>query len=104
MHQGLEELIDLRASYDIDDMKINIWESQTELYGVVKTPKALLNHIDNVLLQLTDDAIEDLKTDSFDELMDYLEESTTEELNTLVHYVYNDDRLIRCTEIALNKK
>ena len=85
-------------------MTINIWESQTELYGIVKTPKALLKHVDNVLLQLTDYAVDSLKTDSFDELMDYLEESTTEELHSLSNYIDNDDRLVRCTEIVLNKK
>ena len=85
-------------------MTINIWESQTELYGIVKTPKALLKHVDSVLLQLTDYAVDSLKNDSFDELMDYLEESTTEELYSLSNYIDNDDRLVRCTEIVLNKK
>jgi hypothetical protein len=85
-------------------MTINIWESQTEFFGIVKTPKALLKHVDNVLLQLTDYAVDSLKNDSFDELMDYLEESTTEELHSLSHYIDNDDRLVRCTEIVLNKK
>jgi hypothetical protein len=85
-------------------MTINIWESQTELYGIVKTPESLLNHVDDVLLQLTNFAVESLKTDSFDELMDYLEESTTKELHSLSHYIDNDDRLVRCTEIVLNKK
>tara|TARA_R110002073_G_scaffold148366_4_gene301525 strand:+ start:28237 stop:28494 length:258 start_codon:yes stop_codon:yes gene_type:complete len=85
-------------------MNINIWESQDKYYGVLKTSKELLKHVDNILLQLIDSSIDDLKADSFEELMNYLEESTTEELNTLVNYTYNDDRLIRCIEIVLNKK
>jgi hypothetical protein len=84
-------------------MKINIWSSQTRDYGIVKTPKEFLSHVDNVLLHLIDDVIGDLMSDPFDELMDFLEESTTDELKNLIHYVGNDDRLTRCTEIVLNK-
>ena len=85
-------------------MKINIWESHDELYGYLKSSKSFLNHVDDVLLKLIDSVIDDMKTDSFDELMDYLEESTTEDLLLLYNYIDNDDRLLRCVEIFLNKK
>ena len=85
-------------------MKINIWESHDELYGYLKSSKSFLNHVDDVLLQLINSVIDDMKTDSFDELMDYLEESTTEDLLLLYNYIDNDDRLLRCVEIFLNKK
>ena len=80
-----------------------MWAYQTEHYGILKTSKKLLIHVDNVLLKLIDYTIEDLKTDSFDELMDYLEGSTTDELIQLLHNVGNNDRLIRCIEIVLSK-
>tara|TARA_R110000737_G_scaffold139138_1_gene170026 strand:- start:69 stop:326 length:258 start_codon:yes stop_codon:yes gene_type:complete len=85
-------------------MKINIWESHDELYGYLKSSKSFLNHVDDVLLKLIDSVIDDMKTDSFDELMDYLEESTTEDLLLLYNHIDNDDRLLRCVEIFLNKK
>ena len=85
-------------------MKINIWKSHDDVYGYLKSSKALLNHVDNVLLQLIYSVIDDIKTDSFDELMDYLEESTTEDLLLLYNYIDDDDRLLRCVEIFLNKK
>ena len=85
-------------------MKINIWESHDDLYGYLKSAKSFLNHVDDILLQLIDSVIDDMKTDSFDELMDYLEESTTEDLLLLYNYIDDDDRLLRCVEIFLNKK
>ena len=84
-------------------MKINIFESRNELFGILKSPNELLSHIDNVLLQLLVKSVNELKTYSFDELMDSLEECTFDELKEFIPFFDNDERLTRCNEIVLNK-
>ena len=84
-------------------MKINIWKDSNDMWATLRDGDELLYEVNEVIQQLIDSVLNDLKNDSFDELMDWLEESTTEELNIFIKY-FKDDRLKRCTNIVLSNR
>jgi len=84
-------------------MKINIWKDSNDMWATLRDGDELLYEVNEVMQQLIDSVLNDLKNDSFDELMDWLEESTTEELNIFIKY-FKDDRLKRCTNIVLSNR
>ena len=84
-------------------MKINIWKDSNDMWATLRGGDELLYEVNEVMQQLIDSVLNDLKNDSFDELMDWLEESTTEEVNIFIKYC-KDDRLKRCTNIVLSNR
>ena len=84
-------------------MKINVWKEEGDLWTTLKNGDELLYEANEVMQQLIDSVLKDLQNDSFDELMDWLDDSTTEELNIFIKY-FKDDRLKRCTEIVLSNR
>ena len=84
-------------------MKINVWKEEGDLWTTLKNGDELLYEANEVMQQLIDSVLKDLQNDSFDELMDWLDGSTTEELNIFIKY-FKDDRLKRCTEIVLSNR
>ncbi len=85
------------------DNRINLWKKEGDLWSTLKNGDELLYEANEVMQQLIDSVLKDLQNDSFDELMDWLEESTTEELNIFIKY-FKDDRLKRCIEIVLSNR
>ena len=83
--------------------RINLWKESDDQWAILKNGDELLYEANEVMQQLIDSVLKDLQNDSFDELMNWLEGSTTEELNTFIKY-FKDDRLKRCTEIVLSKR
>ncbi len=84
--------------------KINVWTSSNEMWATLKTGKELLIETDNVLKELVEDVVESLKSLEYDELVDWLETSSTKELIMFSKYFKSDDRLRRITEIEINKR
>jgi hypothetical protein len=83
--------------------RINLWKESDDQWAVLKNGDELLYEANEVMQQLIDSVLNDLQNDSFDELMNWLEGSTTEELNIFIKY-FKDDRLKRCTEIVLSNR
>tara|TARA_R110002153_G_scaffold188192_1_gene341160 strand:+ start:727 stop:993 length:267 start_codon:yes stop_codon:yes gene_type:complete len=83
--------------------RINLWKESDDQWAILKNGDELLYEANEVVQQLIDSVLNDLQNDSFDELINWLEGSTTEELNIFIKH-FKDDRLKRCTEIVLSKR
>ena len=85
-------------------MNINLWKEIRGEWAILRNGDELLLKTNQVMQQLIDNVLEDFKNDSFDELMDWLDESTTKELEMYRKDFKYDDRLSRCLEIVLSKR
>ena len=85
-------------------MNINLWKDIRGEWAILRNGDELLLKTNQVMQQLIDNVLEDFKNDSFDELMDWLDESTTKELEMYRKDFKYDDRLSTCLEIVLSKR
>jgi hypothetical protein len=84
--------------------KINIWNIENDFFATLKTGKDLFKDIDTITLQLVESVLEELKSMSYDELMDWLDGSTTEELVMFMDYFIDDHRLFEVTKIEISRR
>mgnify|MGYP003650518907 CR=1 FL=1 len=83
---------------------INIWSSQDGFFATLKDGKELSKEIDTITLQLVESVLEELKSASYDELMDWLDTCTLNELIMFVDYFIDDHRLFEVTKIEISRR
>ena len=83
--------------------RINTWKTSSGIIAILKVYNELLNEVDNVTSFLLNEAIIDLKNDSFDNVMDFLEDSKKSELLLYRKYFKKDFRMSKCIDIVLRK-
>lgn len=84
--------------------KINIWSGQDGFFATLKDGKELTKEIDSVTLQLLQSVLDSLKSMSYDELMDWLDTCTTNELIMFLEYFMDDHRLYEVTKIEIMRR
>ena len=84
--------------------KINIWSGQDGFFATLKDGKELSNEIDTITLQLVESVLEELKMASYDELMDWLDTCTLNELIMFLDYFIDDERLYGVTKVEIMRR
>ena len=84
--------------------KINIWSGQDGFFATLKDGKELSNEIDTITLQLVESVLEELKSASYDELMDWLDTCTLNELIMFLDYFIDDERLYGVTKVEIMRR
>ncbi len=83
---------------------INIWSGQDGFFATLKDVDELYSNIDIVTLQLIDTVLGELKSASYDELVDWLDTCTTDELIMFLDYFMDDHRLCEVTRIEIMRR
>ena len=83
---------------------INIWSGQDGFFATLKDGKELSNEIDTITLQLVESVLEELKMASYDELMDWLDTCTLNELIMFLDYFIDDERLYGVTKVEIMRR
>ena len=84
--------------------KINIWSGQDGFFATLKDGKELTKEIDSVTLQLVQSVLDSLKSMSYDELMDWLDTCTLNELIMFLDYFIDDERLYGVTKVEIMRR
>ena len=84
--------------------KINIWSGQDGFFATLKDGKELTKEIDTITLQLVESVVSELKMASYDELVDWLDTYTLNELIMFVDYFIDDHRLFEVTKIEIMRR
>jgi hypothetical protein len=84
--------------------KINIWSGQDGFFATLKDGKELTKEIDTITLQLVESVLEELKSASYDELMDWLDTCTLNELIMFLDYFMDDERLYGVTRVEIMRR
>ncbi len=84
--------------------KINIWSGQDGFFATLKDGKELSNEIDTITLQLVESVLSELKSASYDELMDWLDTCTLNELIMFLDYFIDDERLYGVTKVEIMRR
>lgn len=84
--------------------KINIWSGQDGFFATLKDGKELSNEIDTITLELIESVLEELKSASYDELCDWLDTCTLNELIMFLDYFIDDDRLYGVTKVEIMRR
>jgi hypothetical protein len=84
--------------------KINIWSGEDGFFATLKDGKELTKEIDTITLQLVESVVSELKMASYDELMDWLDTCTLNELIMFVDYFIDDHRLFEVTKIEIMRR
>ena len=84
--------------------KINIWSSQDGFFATLKDGKELSNEIDTITLELVKSVLGELKSASYDELMDWLDTCTLNELIMFLDYFIDDERLYGVTKVEIMRR
>ena len=84
--------------------KINIWSGQDGFFATLKDSKELTKEIDSVTLELVKSVLDSLKSMSYDELVDWLDTCTLNELIMFVDYFIDDHRLFEVTKLEIIRR
>ena len=84
--------------------KINIWSGQDGFFATLKDGKELSQEIDTITLQLVESVLSELKSASYDELMDWLDTCTLNELIMFLDYFIDDERLYGVTKVEIMRR
>ena len=84
--------------------KINIWSGQDGIFATLKSANELSQEIDTITLQLVESVLEGLKSASYDELCDWLDTCTLNELIMFLDYFIDDHRLYEVTKIEIMRR
>ncbi len=84
--------------------KINIWSGQDGIFATLKSANELIEEFDTITLQLVESVLSGLKSASYDELMDWLDTCTLNELIMFLDYFIDDHRLYEVTKIEIMRR
>ena len=84
--------------------KINIWSGQDGIFATLKSANELSQEIDTITLQLVESVLNELKSASYDELCDWLDTCTLNELIMFLDYFIDDHRLYEVTKIEIMRR
>tara|TARA_B100000809_G_C15036436_1_gene493934 strand:+ start:128 stop:430 length:303 start_codon:yes stop_codon:yes gene_type:complete len=90
--------------YIMSKYKINTWAEIDGLFAILKDCKQLLNEFDNVTQVLVNDVVESLKGLDYDELYDWVDTCSLEELYIAEEYFRKDYRLSEVVRIELKRR